>query len=339
MFGTAAYAQLPYASAPGAEFSVSVSETATGTDTVSAINTFRATLTETASAVESVVGRLIHSSQIAETTTAAETNSAISTFRATLAETASAVESVVCLPTYATRISETATATDAIASVSTVLALVAETTTAADATACIFVFPAAVNETVTATDTAVASLTVPARVSEASTASETFAAKATFSVRVSEQTTAVLNSVVATTTVLASVLESVRAVDEVLGSFLWNDIDDTQIPGWTDILRVATIDEIAVFGGANFGVLAFAGDSVTTYLPAKTAWLEIDDTQIPGWTDILRVATIDEIAVFGGANFGVLAFAGDSVTTYLPAKTPWVEIDDTQLPNWQAIPT
>jgi hypothetical protein len=156
-------------------------------------------------------------------------------------------------------------------------------------------------------------------------------------VEVSEQTTAILISMVATTTVLASVLESVRAVDEVLGAFLWNDIDDTQIPGWTDILRGETIGDIAVFGDSNFGALAFAGDSIITAGPGATAWSQIVDTQTPDWTDILRPVTISEIAVFGDANFGVLSFAGDSVTNYPPSATAWLEIDDTQTPDWTVI--
>ena len=70
---------------------------------------------------------------------------------------------------------------------------------------------------------------------------------------------------------------------------MWNDIDDTQVPGWTDILRPTTITSISVFGDANFGVLTFAGDDVTRYDPAGTTWIPIDDTQVPGWTVIEAV--------------------------------------------------
>jgi hypothetical protein len=92
--------------------------------------------------------------------------------------------------------------------------------------------------------------------------------------------------VVATAALLASVAENVQAADVLVGSFLWNDIDDTLIPGWTDILRPTTIEDIAVFGDANFGVIPFAGDVVTRYDPAGTTWSQIDDTQTPDWTVI-----------------------------------------------------
>ena len=64
----------------------------------------------------------------------------------------------------------------------------------------------------------------------------------------------------------------------------WNNIDNAQLPGWVDILRPVTIEETAVFGGSNFGSVAFASSITTSYNPASTAWLPATNGQTPNWT-------------------------------------------------------
>jgi hypothetical protein len=86
-----------------------------------------------------------------------------------------------------------------------------------------------------------------------------------------------------------AVSESVFGLDALLGRELWEDIDDTQAADWTDILVPTTIDSIAVFGDANFGGLSFAGNAEQRYNPNPVIWDEVNDTQDPGWTDIVAV--------------------------------------------------
>jgi len=66
----------------------------------------------------------------------------------------------------------------------------------------------------------------------------------------------------------------------------WTQINDNQTPGWTDILRPAQVQSIAVYGGANFGVISFAGEITLTVPPAADLWNNVDDNQTPGWTPI-----------------------------------------------------
>jgi hypothetical protein len=67
----------------------------------------------------------------------------------------------------------------------------------------------------------------------------------------------------------------------------WNNIDNAQLPGWVDILRPVTIEETAVFGGSNFGSVAFASSITETYSAvASAAWTNVNNSQTPGWTPI-----------------------------------------------------
>lgn len=307
MFGTAAFAQLPYASAPGAEIAASVAETVQAVEALAAATTFITSFSDTAVSVDAIGAAFAVFANTAEAVVASagtpttsfsinadlsemagiqDAVSAAATFPCALSDTAAAVESLIGLPTYAAQIAETAATADDTAAIYVAAAQVVETATALDAAVCIFVFPAEVDERANASETAAAATTYPSALAEYATVFDAGSAAATFPVQVSAQVQAVLNSVVATSAFLASVTENVQAADVLIGAFLWNDIDDAQVPGWTDILRPTTITDYAVFGDANFGVTSFAGQTVTRYDPASTNWSSVDDTQNPEWTVI-----------------------------------------------------
>jgi hypothetical protein len=128
-------------------------------------------------------------------------------------------------------------------------------------------------------------------VSESAVAQDTVAAAANFAVgaSISESATGAALDFVAAQTFAVSVSESASGLDALLSRELWEQIDDTQVADWTDILNPTTIEDIAVFGGANFGVVSFAGDLQQRYDPNPVVWNEIDDTQGTTWTDIVAV--------------------------------------------------
>jgi len=67
----------------------------------------------------------------------------------------------------------------------------------------------------------------------------------------------------------------------------WTSINNAQLPDWTDVLLPVTIEQTAVFGGSNFGSVAFASSITAVYsVTATTVWNNINDTQTPGWTPI-----------------------------------------------------
>jgi hypothetical protein len=132
VFGISAFADAPFASFAGVQFS-SVSETATATDAVSSLQTFLSTIAETGTATDSIAV-------------------AASTFNAPVVETATATDAISSAQTFVSAVSETGTSTDSISSKQVFASAVAEAGTATDAVSSNQGFSAAVAEAVTATD-------------------------------------------------------------------------------------------------------------------------------------------------------------------------------------------
>ena len=163
------------------------------------------------------------------------------------------------------------------------------TASSADETVCTFAFLANIDETTDAADAANTQLTYPNAVAEAAILVESpVSASVNFAVSVVAQSLSTA-AFFSTSNFACTVIETGASQDVFFGRFLWNDIDDTQIPGWTDILQPRIIDDIAVFGGANFGVLAYTAELRQSYNPNPATWNPIDDTQSPNWTDIPTV--------------------------------------------------
>lgn len=89
-------------------------------------------------------------------------------------------------------------------------------------------------------------------------------------------------------TVIAQIQENITATDTILRRLLWEQIDDDQVPGWTDILQPQVVAQIMTFGGAFFGDVAFASAYTQDINPNPVLWTEIDDTQTPNWTEVVQ---------------------------------------------------
>jgi hypothetical protein len=207
-----------------------------------------------------------------------------------LSEAASAADSASALPNYLARIFELVQAADADSSTEFVAdARINETSTAQDDISSIFIIPTSVAETITAQDTPAANTLFPASFSDAAYPSEVVISNPRFETQIDENVSAVDAAPRTNATFRVAVLESLLALDTLLGRELWEPIDDTQIPDWTDVLIATTINDVAVFGSANFGSLSFAGNLTQSYNPNPVTWVQIDDTQDTVWTDIVAV--------------------------------------------------
>ena len=285
-FGVAAFAQAPFAATAATAYAASISEAATSFASAAAKQAYFAATTNSATAADAARSKSIVFGAVADSAFGNAAALAAAGFVCRLSATASAVCTLTGLPTYATRVVEYGQGTNAVSATLSAIASINTAATGFDRTSCIFVFPSFVENTATAAGSSSATGTYPASLSDEVLANTSLAAQLTLPAQVSEQVQAVLNSVVATAAVLATVAENVTAVDVLLGSFLWNPIDDQQIPGWTDILIPRTISSDAVFGGSGFADVAFAGGIKATYGPAGTNWTLIDDEQTPNWTPI-----------------------------------------------------
>jgi hypothetical protein len=208
---------------------VSVAETGSGADTLSAIATLVRSLTETAAATDTPSAARVSPVAIAETGAATDTPTAAGVFprsvaetgaatdapsatytaAASLAEAGAATDTVSAIATLTVTISEAGSATDQVASGATTHSVtVTETGTAADAVSAALQALASVLETGSAADVLSTSAALLAAVAEAGSASDSVSAGAAV------QSASVAETAAATDTVSAAGV-FVRAVTEV----------------------------------------------------------------------------------------------------------------------------
>jgi hypothetical protein len=189
---------------------------------------------------------------------------------------------------YVRAVVETAFAADSVLAVANFAPRITESAQAADQTSSRFSIFSSVSDTAVATDSQSSLYFVGASFSDAAVAADAQSSFAAFLASLTE--TAVAADAIRTSAAFpVAVFESLLALDTLLGRELWEQIDDTQTPDWTDILVPTTIEDIAVFGGSNFGVTSFAGNVTQRYEPNSVFWVQIDDTQDTVWTDIVAV--------------------------------------------------
>ena len=185
-------------------------------------------------------------------------------------------------------VADTALVQDTFASAATFAPTVVELVVVNDQPAVNFSVFSNVAEAVVAQDVNSASVVFPVSLAEAATASEALSARVDFLASVADTVTA-LDGFRANAVFPVAVFENLLVLDSLLGRELWEQIDDTQTADWTDVLRPTTIEDISVFGGANFGVLAFAGELRQAYNPNPVVWTQVDDSSDTTWTDIVAV--------------------------------------------------
>jgi hypothetical protein len=149
------------------------------------------------------------------------------------------------------------------------------------------VFPCAVDETSTATDTPSANTIFPVSTSDAASVADANSAAHTAPCSVSESVTAT-DTVQTAATVIAQIQENITATDTILRRLLWEQIDDTEVAGWTDILQPQVVSQVMTFGGAFFGDVAFASAYTQDINPNPVLWVEVNDTQTPNWTEVVQ---------------------------------------------------
>ena len=188
-------------------------------------------------------------------------------FAASIAETATVTDSVSTLQTFACNTADTVTATDAVFSSSQVNSAVSETATATDSLSANTAFPVSFSDTASVADAISSAYTASCSVSESITATD---------------------SIVTAATVLAQIQENITATDTIIRRLLWEQIDDTEVAGWVDILRPQTIGEIMTYGGSFFGDVSFASEYTISFNPLPVLWTDIDDTQTANWTEVVQ---------------------------------------------------
>jgi hypothetical protein len=137
--------------------------------------------------------------------------------------------------------------------------------------------------------------------------------------------------------IIGQIQESVTAADVFYARFLWELIDDSQTPQWSDVLKAETLDSVATFGGMGFAEIAYASALKVSWNPAPTAWSNITTSQSAGWTNVFVPQTINGVHTYGDLFFADVATAGSFNRTWVPSTAQWTEIDTAQTTTWVLI--
>jgi len=184
-----------FVAAGGTVYSVTITETGTGTDSITATVTLLGTISETGTGTDSVSAGLQYLGSIAETGTGTDSISGIFRPSAT--------------------ITETATGSDVESAILAAIALINETAAGADLVdAPGSIYNPSLSDTATGTDTDSASLNAQSTITETAVVTDAAAALATFLTAVSEAATAT-DLISAIQGLFAAVLESATGTDSV----------------------------------------------------------------------------------------------------------------------------
>jgi hypothetical protein len=169
-------------------------------------------ISESATALDSILANLPSVGAISESTTALDSVAALAAFRSAVSETARATDSIASNATLGSAVSETVSAADATSSNATMGSAVSDSVTVTDSAAAKQTFKTDISDTVNASDTVAGDKSLRGFIVEQATASETNASKITFRSAASE-TARATDSVASRATMGSSVSNTVTVTD------------------------------------------------------------------------------------------------------------------------------
>ncbi len=261
-----------------------VAESTTATDLIAASLTLNAAISELTTGSEQVAASFAFSASVSELVSAADSLSGGLLFLSSISEATTAEEVVSATVIFNRAIAEAATVSDVLVAIATLNAAVPELVSGSDVAQALLTVGGSVNEALAALDASAALLTMSPEIAEAASAQEVAANVYTANPSIAEAAQSVDSLAVAPSTFGAVALavaqaieslspagsvynaalpvESAGITDFLVGSYLWNPIDDTQAANWQNISS-----------GQN------------------PAWTQVLDAQSPGWQDLNNAQT------------------------------------------------
>ena len=205
-----------FAAPGGTTFNVSFSDTATGSDAVSASFAFNVSFSDTATASDTILGGLLYSCDFSDTVTASDSIAGSLIYTSDIFESATGSDALSAASIFPVAFSDTATGSDALSAQMVFATAVSELATGADALSALVIFVSSVSETASVLDTPSVAASI-------------------FNVSLSELASG-LDAVDAAGSIFnVSLSETGAITDVVVGGYLWNPIDDSQSPNWQNV--------------------------------------------------------------------------------------------------------
>jgi len=186
---------VPVSAGGGGSWSVSLTETASANDSLAAATTALVSLIESASAADIITAATIAAVALTEAASASDTQTASysATGSGSVTELASASDTLDAANTMLRALTETASADDQLAAATTMLRAISESASASDDASASYTAAgaAAITETASATDALTAAATLLVTILEAGSATDALAAATTMVRAITEQATAI----------------------------------------------------------------------------------------------------------------------------------------------------
>lgn len=243
-----------------ASFATRLNELASGVDVVAALGVFPAMLEEAASGSVLASALQAFNTQLSEGASIADAaNTANSVFGAFIAQTATASDSLSAKASFRSSVSNSASITDYAFGNHVAFALVVDSASIVDVDLAKAVFAVSIEDFGVVTD----NLTAPGSIYNPTVLASALAIDAPF----------------ANATFNSAVFDFSTAFDSFIGAYLWNPIDDTQVPNWQNINNI----QVSGWGQIDDSQTASWQNVNNTQ---ASGWNEVDDSQDPNWVSI-----------------------------------------------------
>lgn len=209
---------VPVSAGGGTTYDVSLTESATPTDTASALATLAAAMSESASGTDTASAQAVLVAAVSESATATDTPSAVLSLVATLNEAASAADAASAIATLGATVSESVSATDVCVAALAAVAAVSEAASAADSASWSGAsYSADLTESATPADAVAAAAQLVAQVAEAGSAADALQTAASLVALITAPASAADSVAAGGSTYSVSLAELAAALDVVVG--------------------------------------------------------------------------------------------------------------------------
>lgn len=340
----------------GTTYASTITETATGTDSILAAVLFRSSITETASGTDQISTLAVLNPSVSETGTATDAITTTAISYTDINETGSASDIAAVAVAFASSVAETSTGSDVIAATMAHATSITETSSASDQVQSAGIFGTVVLETSTGSDAISALVSFGSAIVEVAATSDALSAAVVFGSIVNE-TGAATDQIVGSLTLSSTITETSTAQDQIAGGLLLfsstsETASATDQAGATMLHSTLVVDTATGTDSTSavgvFGTLVQEIGNVTD-TPIATAAMSAQVVELVTGTDslvggLVYLAQIAESATAYDIIFAALLWElidDSQIANWTPIVDTqlagWTQVDDTQAPNWQNV--
>ena len=297
-----------FVAAGGTVYAVTITETGTGTDSITAKVTLLGTITETGTGTDSISGGLQYLGAISETGTGTDSISARYIVHPNITETATGADVESAILAAIALINETASGTDTVSALAALNAAIAEASTISDLVIATKTYLAAIIEAATAADADSARATFQAQLAETATAQDIIQGFMVAAAAIAESATGT-DQINAFTALAAAVIETATGTDAISAKAILRGI----------LLEIATITDSVNAPGSTYNApvveLAVLQDLVRAAATFPTSITETATGTQTNSAAFIPYANITESATVTDAASALANFAARMAET------------------------